>query len=237
MMMVVGAGNKNVVAFTGTLKTSFEQKLVDGNAIHTVKRSHQARDSAGRTMNEMPGGCMLGSDGQMHEIRNISVYDPVARTNSTWQIGNDNQPKVARVFHQPQPMKQPDPDPAELERRQKQMQAAQAQMQQQRKETRTESLGIKDFNGIAAEGTRITRTIPAGKEGNDQPLLVINETWRSKELGLTLMTISDDPRRGRTTTEYEELNRGEPDPALFSPPANYTVMEQPQGGLGGIALD
>ena len=109
-------------------------------------------------------------------------------------------------------------------------------MQQQRTLTRTENLGIKDFNGIPAEGTRTTRTIPAGEEGNDQPLVVINETWRSKELGLTLMTIGEDPRRGRTTIEYEELNRGEPDPALFAPPAGYTVQEQRVNGMGGLGV-
>ena len=47
-------------------------------------------------------------------------------------------------------------------------------------------------------------------------------------MGLVLMAINDDPRRGRTTTEYEELNRGEPDPSLFTPPADYKVVEQPQ---------
>ncbi len=131
--MVYGvAGSKNPVPFSGTVKTSFEQKLADGNAIHTVRRSHQARDSSGRTMTEMPGGCATGDDGQMHEIVNINVNDPVARTHMNWQVGNHIQPKVVHVDHYPeQPVRRPDPDPAELERRQKMMQAARLKQQQQ----------------------------------------------------------------------------------------------------------
>ena len=99
VMMAFGSGNKNNIPFSGTVKTSFEQKLADGNAIHTVRRSHQARDSAGRMMTEMPIGCLRGEDGQMHEIVNMNVTDPVARTNMMWQV-NDNQPKVVRLSHE-----------------------------------------------------------------------------------------------------------------------------------------
>ena len=65
---------------------------------------------------------------------------------------------------------------------------------------------------------------------------MINETWRSSDLGLVVMTTSDDPRRGRTTSEYEELNVGEADPGLFSPPEGYKVQQQPQNGMmdGGL---
>ena len=237
-MIGVGVGKANI-PFSGVVKSSFEQKLADGNAIHKVTRTHQARDSAGRTMTEMVAGCVRGEDGQMHERLSVNVNDPVARTNMNWQVGADDQPKVVRVFHQPElqnakaPLttKRPEQTPAELEAQQKMMKAAQAQGLAMRNETRTEDLGVKDFNGVSASGIRSTRTIPAGEEGNDQPLVVVNETWRSKELGLTVMTIRDDPRTGRSVTEFEELTRGEPDPGLFTPPAGYTVQELPQNGL------
>jgi len=243
-VMLGNGGSKDSIPFSGTLKTSFEQKLPDGNAIHRVSRARQARDSSGRTMTEISQGCVRGEDGQMHERLNVNVNDPVARTSMNWQVGADGQPKVVHVFHQPEPVarqappvqtKRPEPTAEELERQQKARQASQAQQLEQRRENQTEDLGTRDFNGIPAQGTRSTRTIPAGEEGNDLPLVTINETWRSKELGLTLMMFNDDPRRGRTTTEYEELSRGEPDSALFAPPAGYTVQEQPQNGvIGGI---
>lgn len=222
------------VAFSGTVKTSFEQKLADGNAIHFVTHTHQARDSAGRTRREMAEGCTRGADGEMHQRLTIMVNDPVARTNLNWQEETGGMPQIVHVFHMPVPQPRRELTAAELERQKKLLEAAKTRQLPQQKETRTESLGTKDINGVSALGTRITRTIPAGEEGNDQPLAVVNENWRSKELGLIVMAISDDPRRGRTVTEYEELNRGEPDGALFSAPPGYTVQEQSIGILGGI---
>ncbi len=237
MMGGVGPGMQPLPAFSGTVKTSFEQKLLDGNQIHRVTHAKEARDSAGRTMRENFSGCSMGADGQMHEIRGFYVYDPVTRTSSSWQVGSDNQPKVVNVFHQPE-IKPRAPTqrltPEQLAQRQKAIEAARARSQELQKLTRTEHLGIRDFNGIGAEGTRTMRTIPAGAEGNDQPLEVMQEMWRSKEMGLTVMEIDDDPRRGRTTTEYEELNRGEPDPSLFTPPTGYTVNDQYPGGTPGV---
>jgi hypothetical protein len=228
--IMYGIGSsKNNVPFTGIVKSSFEQKLIDGNTIRSVRITHQARDSAGRTMTEMAEGCERGEDGQMHERFNVSVFDPVARTNMNWMVGADQQPKIVRITHQQEfvrPVVRPaDSDPAELARRQKIIEASRAQQLQQRKENHIEDLGIRDFNGISAQGTRMTRTIPPSEEGNDLPLVVIDETWRSKETGLTLMAINDDPRRGRSTMEYQELNRGEPEPSLFTPPADYKVED------------
>ena len=40
----------------------------------------------------------------------------------------------------------------------------------------------------------------------------------------------DDPRRGKTVVEVEEINQGEPDPAMFEPPPGYTIKQVvPQG--------
>lgn len=237
-------GSQKLEPFSATVKSSFEQKLADGNAIHTVRVTRQARDSAGRTMTEMQQGCVLGADGRMHERLSVNVNDPVARTSMNWQVGDDGQPKVAHVFHlqdfpvrpATQPATRAEPSPEELVRQQAMREAAKVQQAKLRAETRQEDLGVRDFNGVSARGRRTTRTIPAGEEGNDQPLVVIDETWRSNELGLVMMAINDDPRRGRTVNEYEELNRGEPDPSLFAPPAGYTVEEQPRNGVVGGVL-
>jgi hypothetical protein len=228
-------GSKNA-PFSGVVKSSFEQKLADGNTIHGVTRTHQARDASGRTMTEMAQGCVRGEDGQMHERLSVNVNDPVARTNMNWQVDADDQPKVVIVFHQPDPPPRRERTPEEIARQQKLMELSRTRQALDRKEYKTEDLGTKQINGVTARGSRSTRTIPAGEEGNDQPLVVINETWRSKDLGLMVMAISDDPRRGRTTTEYEELNLGEPDGALFVPPEGYKVQEQPQTGMIGTVM-
>lgn len=243
-MMGMGAYDpssaKGGAPFNATVKTTFEQKLPEGNAIRRVTHTHQARDSAGRTMIEAIGGCVHGEDGEMRPLIVANVNDPIARTRLNWIVNENGQPKVANLMHFPDsapraPIPQaarPAPDPAQQAQRLRVYQAQQARL---RAENHTEDLGTRDFNGIAAQGTRTTRTIPAGEEGNDQPLVVFTETWRSKELGLTVMAIDDDPRRGRTTTEYEDLNLGEPDPSLFAPPPGYTIKEQPQPGIVGTA--
>jgi hypothetical protein len=239
MTGMIGAIGRPNVPFSGVVKSSFEQKLGDGNAIHRVTLTRQARDSAGRTMTEMVLGCARDEDGQMHQRLNVNVNDPVAHTDSSWQVGVDDQPKVVHVFQQPvnsSQAKRPVPTPEQLEQRQKMMKAAQTQQLQTRREMRTEDLGGKDFHGVSASGTRSTRTIPAGEEGNDQPLVVVNETWRSKELGVTVMLIRDDPRTGRYVTEFEELTRGEPDPSLFTPPTGYTVQERQIGTVSGFVM-
>ncbi len=45
-----------------------------------------------------------------------------------------------------------------------------------------ESLGKQEFEGVEAEGTRTTFTIPAGEIGNERPIEVVNERWYSPEL-------------------------------------------------------
>ena len=53
---------------------------------------------------------------------------------------------------------------------------------------KTESLGTQTIAGVAAVGTRHTRTIPAGKIGNDRPIDIVSETWYSQELQMVVMS-------------------------------------------------
>jgi hypothetical protein len=91
-----------------------------------------------------------------------------------------------------------------------------------------ESLGSKTIEGTPAEGTRVTRTVAAGKIGNERPLTFVNETWYSSELGMTVMSRSSDPQSGETVYTLTNIQRSEPDPALFTVPAGYTVQDGPK---------
>jgi hypothetical protein len=226
VMNFVGLGtqSKNDAPYSGTLKTSFEQKLPDGNAVHGFHKVHQARDSKGRTMNEIATGCARGEDGQPKQALSVTVADPTTSTIMYWQVG-DFMPKIAHVHRMSIPNhKQPTAEEAAEQTKRSQI----AAKTQRHDEVRVENLGSKTVAGVLAEGMRTVRTIPAGEEGNDLPLEVINEQWTSKELGLTVILVDDDPRRGRTTVEFEDLSLGEPDPAVFAAPAGYKVVEQHQ---------
>lgn len=88
---------------------------------------------------------------------------------------------------------------------------------------KTESLGTRTIVGVAATGTRMTRTIPAGAIGNDQDIVITQETWYSPDLQIVLQSIHNDPRYGGTTYSIRNLQRGEPDASLFQVPPGYTV--------------
>src|SRR5262249_25622544 len=88
-------------------------------------------------------------------------------------------------------------------------------------------------NGIAATGTRTTRTIPVGAIGNTQAIQVVREVWTSQDLKVPVMIKSSDPRFGDTTMQLTNIQQTNPDPSLFQVPANYTVQsfsDRRQGG-------
>jgi hypothetical protein len=93
------------------------------------------------------------------------------------------------------------------------------------REPKIEKLGKQMIEGIEAEGTRSTVTIPAGEIGNEQPIQIVSEHWYSPPLQVTVMTRHSDPRMGETVYKLTNINRAEPPPSLFELPSDYTVKE------------
>jgi hypothetical protein len=87
-------------------------------------------------------------------------------------------------------------------------------------------LGTQTIEGISAQGTRITRTIPAGQIGNVQPIVITTENWYSPGLKVLVMSKSNDPRMGETIYKLTNIQRSEPPPSLFQAPDGYTVKDQ-----------
>ena len=96
---------------------------------------------------------------------------------------------------------------------------------------KTEQLGNMYIEGIQAQGTRTTTTIPAGDIGNDRPINIVDERWYSPDLQMTIMTKHSDPRTGETSFALKNINRSSPPPTLFEIPSDYTVTAG--GGRGG----
>ncbi|MGD0913026.1 MAG: hypothetical protein ABR928_14100 [Terracidiphilus sp.] len=86
-----------------------------------------------------------------------------------------------------------------------------------------EDLGADNIMGVEVRGSRTTITTPAGAQGNDEPLVSTTEEWMAPSLGLTLRSISDDPRIGKSDREVVSLELSDPDLALFQPPAGYQL--------------
>src|SRR5439155_22331356 len=88
-----------------------------------------------------------------------------------------------------------------------------------------EALGAKQFEGIAAVGTRRTTRIEAGRIGNDRAIEVTDERWQSPDLQMLLMSRHHDPRSGDVEYTLTNINRAEPSADLFAVPADYTIIE------------
>jgi hypothetical protein len=101
-------------------------------------------------------------------------------------------------------------------------------------QSKREDLGLALQNGVMAQGTRETVTIPQGQIGNSRDLHVVNERWYSKDLQMMVKTSNSDPRFGVTTYELTNISQTAPDPTLFQVPLGYAVIEQAgPAGRGG----
>jgi len=89
----------------------------------------------------------------------------------------------------------------------------------------TEQLGTQTMEGVTVNGVRTTRTIPAGQIGNDRAITIVTEVWTSPDLQTIISSKRSDPRMGDQTFRLTNLQRAEPDPSLFSVPADFKIVE------------
>jgi hypothetical protein len=95
-----------------------------------------------------------------------------------------------------------------------------------------EKLPDRTIEGVLATGTRRTTTIEKGAIGNEQPIKIVSEEWRSPELQILVLTDLNDPRTGRSTYRLLKIGRLEPDMSLFQIPPGYTIERSQAGGRG-----
>jgi hypothetical protein len=231
--------------FCATVTTEHTQAFADGNRIHTTNNSSLCRDSEGRTRRDADLN-LMGAAAPPQLPKLITIIDPVAG----YRYLLDGQTKVAHRV----PLKAGDagmvraagvPGPGDkgpqvfmyqrigtagpsLETNNDVVFRQSGQDSNAAPPT-TENLGDQMIGGIHATGTRVTTTIPAGKMGNDQPILVTSERWYSPELKTTIMTKHTDPWAGELKTEFTNVNTSEPDSSLFTVPSDYKVVDEKAG--------
>jgi hypothetical protein len=96
---------------------------------------------------------------------------------------------------------------------------------------KTESLGTQLVEGVNAEGTRSTITIPAGTQGNDQAFDIVSEKWYSPDLQMVVMSSHSDPRVGESVYRVTNISRAEPAHSLFEVPADFTTLTDDKAGF------
>jgi hypothetical protein len=92
-------------------------------------------------------------------------------------------------------------------------------------QTTTQDLGSRMIEGVRAQGTRTTTTIPTGAIGNVRPIEIVSERWFSAELQMPVLITRRDPRNGETTYRLTNIVRGEQQDGLFTVPAGYEVRD------------
>jgi hypothetical protein len=201
--------------------TTTQQTLTGGNVIQNQRQSTVYRDSQGRVRTETTVQHPAASGSQTSAQAMIVIHDPVAGVMR--HIDTQNRMVSETPIHPagagPHANGTSSPRGANAPR-------ARANTQRLADPNVTnEDLGVQTINGIAATGHRITRTIPAGAMGNAQPIQSVREVWTSADLKVPVLVKFSDPRYGTTVTQLTNINRAEPDAALFQAPAGYTVRQ------------
>jgi len=92
-------------------------------------------------------------------------------------------------------------------------------------EEKVEELAPRQIEGVQATGKRTTRTIPTGAIGNERPIVIVSEEWRSPDLQVLVLTTTSDPRVGESVYKLQNINRTEPAASLFEVPSDFTIKE------------
>jgi hypothetical protein len=190
------------------------QTLSNGTTINRKTQISTFRDSQGRVRREttLPAMGPLTASGQSKTF--ILIHDPVAGT--AFELKPDKKEAVQLPGH-PAGKKNPDALQNKFEQH-IQQEIASGTLQK-------EDLGTQTINGIAAQGTRYTRTIPLGQIGNDKPISIVSERWYSPDLQIVVKSTRNDPRFGSTTYTVTNIQRQEQAGSLFAVPADYTVTQ------------
>src|SRR5208282_173325 len=208
--------------YSAVAVTETKQTLGDGNIIDRKVQSNVYRDSQGRTRREttFAGVGALAASGQPRSM--VMIHDPV--TSTAYVLHSDL--KTAEQL----PARRGGPKNADnLEGKFE----AHFQKEIANGTLKQEDLGVQTINGISAQGTRYTRTIPAGQVGNANAITITNERWYSSELQLVVKSVRNDPRMGQTTYTLSSIQRVEPAASLFTVPSDYTVKQSVMRGRRG----
>jgi hypothetical protein len=196
--------------YCADFELEYVQTLASGNHIRNISKGHECRDSQGRSYNEQELGIPRGGV-PSHKI--VTITDLVSGTHTRLfperkiaQVSTFGRLRPREVVAQPQ---------RELTR---------IPLQVIKPPTHhVEDLGEKEIDGVLAHGQKRTSVFPEGERGNEAPLTDSVETWIAVDLKIVVLSIDNSEEHGVTTRRIKNLQRIEPDPALFQVPPDYTI--------------
>jgi hypothetical protein len=229
------------------------QTLADGNHINRKTTGRVYRDSEGRTRREEDRANGTVGISIIDPVAGVSYsLDPENKIAWKTPAGGGaiimNKLEAAVEANRKMEMEKKAPDEKMTEQALKERQAAEAKMKSAADEQKVRMaiargrgdvmmgdtgfafddktpLEHKTIEGVAVDGRKTTTVIPAGRIGNEQPITITSEEWRSPELNILVLTKHSDPRSGDSSYRLVNIIRAEPDRSLFMVPPDYTVKE------------
>ena len=220
--------------YTATITNESVQTLADGNRIVQSSTGSIARDSLGRTRQDAPLP-MIGNMSPANAPHIVFIRDPVAQVSYTLNLTDKTATKIPAMAGAP--LEAFAAGPATVRVRGVALAGGVLAggaiktfsiADEPSEKPQTEDLGSQTMEGVLVNGTRTTRTIPAGQIGNDKPISIVTEVWSSPELKTIVYSKRSDPRIGDQTFKLTNIVRTEPDPSLFTVPPDFKISDAPQ---------
>jgi hypothetical protein len=190
--------------YSGEGITTVKLTMFDGTKMERTVTARISRDSAGRIRREQTVVGLEALDPKNDFRAVVTIVDPVAGVLYSLNPGARTAERL------PLSLLRNDAKPAVVRAEYPQKEVA---------------LGVKDIDGLRAEGHRTITTIPVGQLGNDRPIEIIDERWESTELKVLVRSLHRDPRSGDIEYVLTKISREEPPASQFVVPAGYTIRE------------
>lgn len=240
--LVVGA------PYSATITHESVQTLGDGNRLVEKSTGSTARDSQGRTRQDMPLPA-LGNLSAANSPRLVFIHDPVTQTSYTLNLTEKTAQKMSAlpppggvgtpgapgatiamrvVEGGAPPLPALDSMPTTIAAPGPGMFFEKHVVTAEQNQGSTEDLGSQTMEGVVVNGVRTTHTIPAGQIGNERPITIVTEVWTSPELKTVVYSKRSDPRMGEQTFRLTNIVRGEPSTGLFTVPTDFKIVDGPQ---------
>ena len=224
--------------YSADVITESTQTLADGNHIRQTSNSKVYRDSEGRTRQEqsLHGLASIAGNSALPNV--VFIHDPVA--GQSFALNATDKTATRSVMRRPG-FGNPPPPPAGSAPSGNEpmmgprMRGAIGLRGADSQNVKSESLGRQTIEGVVADGTRTTLTIPAGQMGNEQPIQIVTERWYSSELQTVVLSKRTDPRNGETVTRLANVSRTEPSRTLFEVPADYKISDNNRMRPNGLS--
>jgi hypothetical protein len=207
--------------YSGKRVSTCEKILPDGQIVKAKRTSYEFRDAEGRTRYE-------DEDLVDDKERSITIVDPVEHIQWSFSTGEGVDKTAVWWKYDPRHDSRVYPTtyqtlPGGTSNRRMMARPLQAEGPGYRDEELTSTY----VNGVFCEGSRyIARNAPGmGNNKSDHEEISVTEEWWSEDLFTQVRRKVDDPSLGKFRTNLIDIDRSDPDPALFRAPADYQLLE------------